>query len=179
VTSTAISDVGWFLMLGAALFLGVWWVRNARHGRRARQLIPRPDDEPASAESGPVPAAGPDQRARPASANPAIANPNTAGPSTASPATGTRSTGHPSTGNVTAASPAATGPDAGHRAAASTGEPGRPSLPRPGARGTAATGSGASPGRAGAASRVEPGPGFVVRSGRESYPAKHTLRPPR
>ena len=35
VTSTAISDVGWFLMVGAALFLAVWWVRNARHGRRA------------------------------------------------------------------------------------------------------------------------------------------------
>ena len=49
VTSTAISDVGWFLMVGAALFLGIWWVRNARHGRRARRLIPRPDDDPASA----------------------------------------------------------------------------------------------------------------------------------
>ncbi len=45
VTSTAISDVGWFLMVGAALFLAVWWVRNARHGRRAHRLVPRPDDE--------------------------------------------------------------------------------------------------------------------------------------
>lgn len=53
VTSTAISDVGWFLMVGAALFLGAWWVRNARHGRRARQLIPRPDDDPGSADDGP------------------------------------------------------------------------------------------------------------------------------
>ena len=57
VTSTAISDVGWFLMVGAALFLGIWWVRNARHGRRARRLIPRPDDDPAPADpasTGPI-----------------------------------------------------------------------------------------------------------------------------
>jgi Family of unknown function (DUF6049) len=54
VTSTAISDVGWFLMVGAALFLAVWWVRNARHGRRAHQLVPRPDDEPGSPGNGPV-----------------------------------------------------------------------------------------------------------------------------
>lgn len=55
VTSTAISDVGWFLMVGAALFLGVWWVRNARHGRRARQLVPRPEDEAAPDRAVPQP----------------------------------------------------------------------------------------------------------------------------
>jgi hypothetical protein len=47
VRSTAISDVGLVLLVSAALFLAVWWARNARHGRRARRLVPRPrDDEP-------------------------------------------------------------------------------------------------------------------------------------
>jgi hypothetical protein len=41
VRSTAISDVGLVLMVGAALFLAVWWARNARHGRRAKKLVPR------------------------------------------------------------------------------------------------------------------------------------------
>jgi hypothetical protein len=44
VRSTAISGVGLVLMVGAALFLGVWWVRNARHGHRAKRLVPRPVD---------------------------------------------------------------------------------------------------------------------------------------
>src|SRR5579875_1050922 len=56
VRSTAISQVGLVLMVVAALFLAVWWARNARHGRRARRLVPRatapgPPDE-ATAESG-------------------------------------------------------------------------------------------------------------------------------
>jgi Family of unknown function (DUF6049) len=45
VRSTAISDIGYVLIVVAGLFLAVWWVRNARHGRRARRLIPRPDDD--------------------------------------------------------------------------------------------------------------------------------------
>jgi hypothetical protein len=45
VRSTAISDVGLVLMVSAALFLAVWWARNARHGRRARRLVPRPVDD--------------------------------------------------------------------------------------------------------------------------------------
>jgi hypothetical protein len=45
VRSTAISDVGLVLMVSAALFLAVWWARNARHGRRARRLVPRPGDD--------------------------------------------------------------------------------------------------------------------------------------
>lgn len=45
VRSTAFSDVGLVLMAGAALFLVVWWARNARHGRRARKLVPRPDED--------------------------------------------------------------------------------------------------------------------------------------
>jgi hypothetical protein len=44
VRSTAISDLGLVLMVGAALFLAVWWARNARHGRRARRLVPRPPE---------------------------------------------------------------------------------------------------------------------------------------
>ena len=42
IRSTAVSGVGLLLMVGAALFLVVWWVRNARHGRRSRRLVPRP-----------------------------------------------------------------------------------------------------------------------------------------
>jgi hypothetical protein len=45
IRSTAVSGVGLLLMVGAALFLAVWWVRNARHGRRARKLVPPPSDE--------------------------------------------------------------------------------------------------------------------------------------
>jgi hypothetical protein len=48
VRSTAISDVGLVLMVSAALFLAVWWARNARHGRRARRLVPRPGDDDAN-----------------------------------------------------------------------------------------------------------------------------------
>ena len=47
VRSTAIGDVAVVLMVGAALFLAVWWVRNARHGRRARRLVPKPPDDEA------------------------------------------------------------------------------------------------------------------------------------
>jgi hypothetical protein len=45
VRSTAISDIGYVLIVVAGLFLAIWWVRNARHGRRAHSLVPRPDDE--------------------------------------------------------------------------------------------------------------------------------------
>ena len=50
VRSTAISDVGLVLMVSAALFLAVWWARNARHGRRARRLVPRPVDDESNGE---------------------------------------------------------------------------------------------------------------------------------
>jgi len=49
VRSTATNDVALGLMVGAALFLAAWWVRNARHGRRANKLVPRPSDEAAAA----------------------------------------------------------------------------------------------------------------------------------
>jgi hypothetical protein len=53
VRSTAIGDVAVVLMVGAALFLAVWWLRNARHGRRARRLVPKPpDDEQDDGEQG-------------------------------------------------------------------------------------------------------------------------------
>jgi hypothetical protein len=42
VRSLVAPGLGLALMIGAALFLAVWWARNARHGRRARQLVPRP-----------------------------------------------------------------------------------------------------------------------------------------
>jgi hypothetical protein len=57
VRSTAISDVGLVLMVSAALFLAVWWARNARHGRRARQLVPRPGDDEPTDEDGQASAA--------------------------------------------------------------------------------------------------------------------------
>ena len=45
IRSTAVSEVGLLLMVGAALFLAVWWARNFRHGRRARRLVPAPDGD--------------------------------------------------------------------------------------------------------------------------------------
>jgi hypothetical protein len=42
VRSTAVSVVAIILMIGAVLLLGVWWVRDRRHGRRARQLVDPP-----------------------------------------------------------------------------------------------------------------------------------------
>jgi hypothetical protein len=40
IRSTATSGVGILLSVVAAIVLGTWWVRNIRHGRRARQLVP-------------------------------------------------------------------------------------------------------------------------------------------
>jgi hypothetical protein len=52
VRSTATNDVALALMVGAVLFLAGWWLRNARHGRRAKKLIPRPVDEEAEDSTG-------------------------------------------------------------------------------------------------------------------------------
>lgn len=46
VRSTAASEVGVLLSIGAALLLAVWWVRDVVHGRRARRLMPKPFDLP-------------------------------------------------------------------------------------------------------------------------------------
>jgi hypothetical protein len=40
VRSTVASNVGLLLSVGTGLFLLVWWVRNFRHGRRAKRLVP-------------------------------------------------------------------------------------------------------------------------------------------
>jgi hypothetical protein len=45
IRSTAASGVGVILSVGAAMFLVVWWVRNARSGRRARRLVPADDGD--------------------------------------------------------------------------------------------------------------------------------------
>ncbi len=45
VRSTAVSSVGLVIIVLACLFLGVWWIRDIRSGRRARQLVRRPDDD--------------------------------------------------------------------------------------------------------------------------------------
>ncbi len=55
VRSTAVSGVGVVLIVAAVLFLGVWWVRDLRHGRRARKLVPPPDDEAVADGKPPVP----------------------------------------------------------------------------------------------------------------------------
>lgn len=55
VRSTAVSDVAVVLMVGAAILLGVWWVRDRRHGRRARQLVDPPSDESTEEEMSEVP----------------------------------------------------------------------------------------------------------------------------
>ncbi|HTW07705.1 MAG TPA: DUF6049 family protein [Acidimicrobiales bacterium] len=55
VRSTATNDVALGLMVGALIFLGVWWARNARHGRRAKKLVPRPAEDspgPSAAATG-------------------------------------------------------------------------------------------------------------------------------
>ena len=47
VRSTAVSGVGVILIIVAVLSLALWWVRDLRHGRRARRLVPPPGaDEP-------------------------------------------------------------------------------------------------------------------------------------
>jgi len=53
VRSTAISDVGLALMVVAIVFLVAWWVRNARHGRRARRLVPKDDGVAARGSQAP------------------------------------------------------------------------------------------------------------------------------
>jgi hypothetical protein len=71
VRSTATNDVALALMVGAVLFLAGWWLRNARHGRRAKKLVPRPvDQEPAdSTELAVSPVVGVGQTALVAAAN--------------------------------------------------------------------------------------------------------------
>ena len=53
VRSTAVSGVGVVLILLAVISLAIWWIRDLRHGRRARQLVPAPPDDP-PAPDGPV-----------------------------------------------------------------------------------------------------------------------------
>jgi hypothetical protein len=48
VRSTAVSGVGVVLILLAIVSLAIWWIRDLRHGRRARRLVPAPPDDPAS-----------------------------------------------------------------------------------------------------------------------------------
>jgi hypothetical protein len=45
VRSTAVSGVGIVLIVVAVVSLGLWWARDLRHGRRARQLVPAPGDD--------------------------------------------------------------------------------------------------------------------------------------
>jgi hypothetical protein len=45
VRSTAFSGVGVVIMVVAGLALLYWWIRNLRHGRRAKELVPPSEDE--------------------------------------------------------------------------------------------------------------------------------------
>jgi hypothetical protein len=78
VRSTAVSEVAVVLMVVAAILLGVWWVRDRRHGRRARQLVDPPsedsDEDVAEDSAGPEGGAGPGVGDQPAPATvPAVA----------------------------------------------------------------------------------------------------------
>ena len=201
VTSTAISDVGWFLMVGAALFLGAWWVRNARHGRRARQLIPRPDDDPGSADDGPdAPGPAPEvggtvaPRGPPATTDITkaipMANRTTPGrsgdvtivpagpadPGASTSGASTSGAGNPAFGNAGAGNSGAGRANAAnrHMADADATNPGEAA---PSAATSTATATG--PGGPGDANPVGAGPGYVARTGRDDYLAKHVQRPPR
>jgi hypothetical protein len=45
VRSTAVSGVGIVLIAVALISLAIWWGRDLRHGRRARQLVPAPSED--------------------------------------------------------------------------------------------------------------------------------------
>src|SRR6202042_3607554 len=47
VRSTAVSFVGIVIIVVSLLFLGIWWIRDIRSGRRARRLVRRPGDDDA------------------------------------------------------------------------------------------------------------------------------------
>jgi hypothetical protein len=53
VRSTAVSGVGIVLIVLAILSLAIWWVRDLRHGRRPRSLVPAPIDDTAPGPSPP------------------------------------------------------------------------------------------------------------------------------
>jgi hypothetical protein len=54
VRSTAVSGVGIVLIAVTLISLAIWWGRDLRHGRRARQLVPAPiHEEDYHAEAGP------------------------------------------------------------------------------------------------------------------------------
>ncbi len=52
VRSTAVSDVGIVLIVLALASLAIWWGRDLRHGRRARALVPVPEEEPPEEPGG-------------------------------------------------------------------------------------------------------------------------------
>jgi hypothetical protein len=64
VRSTAVSGVGVILIVVAIVSLALWWIRDLRHGRRARQLVPAPDDDVDDVGGEDTSAAGPDHLVR-------------------------------------------------------------------------------------------------------------------
>jgi hypothetical protein len=132
VRSTAVSDVGLVLIVLAVLSLGLWWYRDLRHGRRARQLVPPPvdpsdDPPPRPPESSPVTASLAETRPAAEPAPEPVATP------VATPAA--EPVGGPAGGPVVAPA-AAPGPTARHLASdvpAPRVAP-APAPPRPGSR---------------------------------------------
>ncbi|HEX3426951.1 MAG TPA: murein biosynthesis integral membrane protein MurJ [Acidimicrobiales bacterium] len=57
VRSTAASGVGVILSILAVLLLAVWWLRDVRHSRRARRLVPK--EVPGPTLGAPTPTTGP------------------------------------------------------------------------------------------------------------------------
>jgi hypothetical protein len=86
VRSTAVSSVGIVIIVLSLLFLGIWWIRDIRSGRRARQLMRRPGDDidddpgddPPGGDIGPPPPR-PDGPAEPAEPHRTPAPPVTVG----------------------------------------------------------------------------------------------------
>jgi hypothetical protein len=88
VRSTAVSFVGIVIIIASLLFLGIWWIRDIRSGRRPRELVRRPGDDidddgdgggpsgddlgPGPPPVGPVDGLVPDRAPRPAVTVPAV-----------------------------------------------------------------------------------------------------------
>jgi hypothetical protein len=85
VRSTAVSGVGVVLIILAFLGLAYWWIRNIRHGRRARQLIEPVDPNAAEALVEGTMSPPPQSPAPARSPRPTSAAPDPAAPAASSP----------------------------------------------------------------------------------------------
>ncbi len=105
VRSTAVSFVGIVIIVASLLFLGIWWIRDIRSGRRPRELVARPGDDVDDDEDGGNPPGGGGHGPGPPSAPPGPPEPTVPAPRL------------PVTGPVTVVDPALPVGAAGHGAA--------------------------------------------------------------